>query len=414
MKDFIASLTPLFVMNAYHRAWANWAALRAGSPSQKLFVIGVTGTKGKSSVSELTAGVLRAAGYKVALASTIHFVIDDKEEPNLFKMTMPGRGYLQHFLRKAVDAGCTHAVVEMTSEGAVQHRHAGIEMDALIFTNLEPEHIERHGSFEAYADAKLSLARALAASPKRPRIIVANADDAYGEKFLDTPVEIKAPFSLRDAEPYTADERGARFTWRGGLFTTPLPGLFNLKNCLAALALAEAMELPMTTVKKALEHAQPPKGRAERIEAGQPFTVIVDYAHTPGSLKALYETYKNKRLICVLGSTGGGRDKWKRPEMGKAADEYCTLAFLTDDDSYDEDPQKIVEEIATGFSRTKPQLIVDRRVAIREALKAAEAGDAVLITGKGTDPYLMGPKGKKTPWSDAGVATEELQKLGYH
>jgi UDP-N-acetylmuramoyl-L-alanyl-D-glutamate--2,6-diaminopimelate ligase len=415
MKNFVASLIPRPVMSVYHRAWAHGSAWRQGNPSKKLFVIGITGTKGKSSVSELTAEVLRAAGHKVALASTIHFVIDDKEEPNLFKMTMPGRGYLQRFLRKAVDAGCTHAVIEMTSEGALQHRHAGIEMDALIFTNLEPEHIERHGSFEAYADAKLSIARALASSRKRPRLIVANADDAYGEKFLETPVELRVPFSLKDAEPYTADDRGSRFVYKSGeLFTTRLPGIFNLKNCLAVLALCEAMEIPLSVAKKTLEHAAPPKGRAQTIERGQPFTVVVDYAHTPGSLKALYETYQNKRLLCVLGSTGGGRDKWKRPEMGKAADQHCSMAFLTDDDSYDEDPQRIVEEIASGFVRVKPKLIVDRRAAIREALKAAEAGDAVLITGKGTDPFLMGPRGAKVPWSDERVATEELQKLGYH
>lgn len=417
MKNFILSITPHWLLNAYHLAWAHGSAWWYGHPSRKLVVIGVTGTKGKSTTAELIRHTLAHTGHEVALASTIRFMIGQATERNLFKMTMPGRGYIQQFLRQAVDAKCTHAVVELTSEGALQHRHAGLELDALVFTNLAPEHIERHGSFEAYADAKLSLARAVSASPKRPRIIVANADDAYGARFLEIDADIRAPFSLKDAEPYTADDRSVRFLWKGVLFAVPLPGLFNLKNCLATLTLGQALGLGVEKMQQALEHVHPVAGRAQRIEQGQPFAVVVDYAHTPDSLKALYETYASagKRLICVLGSTGGGRDTWKRPEMGAMADAACDIAILTDEDPYDEDPRKIIEELSAGFKNRQPRVIMDRRQAIAEAIKeAGDADDAVLITGKGTDPYIMGPHGTKQAWSDAQVAQEELIKLGYN
>jgi UDP-N-acetylmuramoyl-L-alanyl-D-glutamate--2,6-diaminopimelate ligase len=422
MKQLIKKITPAPVLGAYHYAAAMLGALLYRFPSNKLFVIGITGTKGKSTTSELVAAILTEAGYDVALASTIRFAIGTQSEPNLFKMTMPGRMYLQQFLRKAVDKGASHAVIEMTSEGAKQYRHKGIALDALIFTNLQPEHLESHGSMEAYAAAKLQLAKGLEESAKRPRYIVANADDKYGKDFLAAKVEVRAPFSLKDAEPYSTDEKAVRFVWRRGeLFTVPLPGLFNLQNILAALTLTNAMDIPQATIKKALEKIAPVAGRAERVERGQPFTVVVDYAHTPDSLRALYSTYaltaqstSKRRIIGVLGSTGGGRDSWKRPAMGAIAEEYCDMAILTNEDPYDEDPKKIIDEIAKGFKKQKPHVIYDRRKAIREALREAKEGDAVLITGKGTDPYIMGANGAKEVWSDKQVAREELQKLGYN
>ncbi len=415
MKELIKKFTPAPLLGLYHLTLAYVGAMVFGFPSNKLIVIAVTGTKGKSTTVELIDAILCEAGYKTAVASTIRFALAGKSEPNLHKMTMPGRFFLQSFLRKAVDAGCTHAIVEMTSEGAKQFRHKGVDLDALVFLNLQPEHIESHGSYEKYAAAKLSLATHLSESPKRPRYIVANADDKFGKDFLKAEVEHRVPFSLVDAEPYNVTDKSLRFVWKKGeLFTVPLPGLFNLKNVLAALSLTEAMGVPLKTIHRALERMHPIAGRAERIEKGQPFTVIVDYAHTPDSLKALYETYEGRRLICVLGSTGGGRDKWKRPEMGKMADTYCDVAILTDDDPYDEDPEKILRDISEGFSKHKPHLIVDRAQAIREALREAKDGDAVLITGKGTDPFLMRAHGEKLPWSDKKVAEEQLRKLGYH
>lgn len=407
-------LIPQPLLNAYHLAYAYGSAFFYGFPSRKIILIGVTGTKGKSTTAELIRTILSEAGHKVALASTIRFMIGKESEPNLFKMTMPGRGYLQYFLRKAVKAGATHAVIEMTSEGTKQFRHRALELDALVFTNLQPEHLESHGGLENYAKAKLQIAKQLEISTKRPRYIVANMDDAYGKAFLAAEVEHKVPFSLTDAEPYNTDDRAIRFVWkRGELFTVPLPGLFNLRNILAALVLTDAMGVPQETIKKALEHVSPIAGRAERVEKGQRFAVVIDYAHTPDSLRALFETFKHKRIISIIGSTGGGRDTWNRPEKGKIADEFCDVSIIANEDPYDEDPDKIIAEISKGFSRKHPVIILNRRKAIAEALSQAKEGDAVLITGKGTDPYIMGPKGTKEVWSDKKVAEEELEKLGF-
>jgi UDP-N-acetylmuramoyl-L-alanyl-D-glutamate--2,6-diaminopimelate ligase len=355
--------------------------------------------------------MLVEAGYKTAAVSTIRFCVGDECERNLFKMTMPGRFFLQKFLRKALDAGATHAVVEMTSEGATQFRHKGISIDALIFTNLAPEHIESHGSMEAYAAAKLSLARHLEQSGKRPRFIVANADDAYGERFLAAIVENKVPFSLADASPYHADAGGITFTWQSEEWHSPLIGEFNLKNILAALALGEAMGLDRAAMRRAIEKTAVISGRAEFLDdRGQEFSVVVDYAHTPDSLRAFYEAFEGRRKVCVLGNTGGGRDTWKRPLMGKIAEAHCDEVILTNEDPYDEDPMQILEAMKSGMKR-EPRIILDRRQAIRTALSLAQSGGAVLITGKGTDPYIMGPNGTKEEWSDRMIAEEELDAL---
>ncbi len=401
------------LLGAYHLALAYLGALIYRFPSRKLTVIAVTGTKGKSSTAELIYAILMEAGHKTALAGTIRFCVGDDCQPNLYKMTMVGRFFLQRFLRRAVNAGCTHAVVEMTSEGALQYRHKGVDLDALVFTNIAPEHLERHGGMEQYVAAKLSLADHLSRSPKRPRIMVANADDDYGERFLATTADIRVPFFLRDAEPYTANDRGIDFMWRGEHFHSPLPGEFNLKNILAALTLCDALGLPRDALARAVAKLSSIAGRGERVECGQDFSVIIDYAHTPDSLKELYDAFDmvaGKR-ICVLGSTGGGRDTWKRPAMGKVADQHCDIAILTDEDPYDESPQQIVNAIAQGFTRTRPQVILARRDAIRAALSQAREGDAVLISGKGTDPYIMRARGAREPWSDKKVAEEELCKI---
>jgi UDP-N-acetylmuramoyl-L-alanyl-D-glutamate--2,6-diaminopimelate ligase len=181
-------------------------------------------------------------------------------------------------------------------------------------------------------------------------------------------------------------------------------------NALAAIKAGVFAGVTIETCVEALHTLARIPGRMEKIDAGQDFLAVVDYAHTPDSLRALYEAFPNRRKICVLGNTGGGRDTWKRPDMGQIADEACEKVILTNEDPYDEDPKKIVHEMAAEMKRT-PDIIMDRREAIRTALRFAKEGDAVLISGKGTDPFIMGPRGTKTPWSDARVVREELEAL---
>ena len=393
----------------YHFILTMLFATMYGFPARRMTVIGVTGTKGKSTVTEMLYAVLRHAGYPVAVAGTIRFAIGEKSEPNLFKMTMPGRGFIQDFLSRANKAGTTYAVLEVTSESTVQYRHLFLYMNALVFTNLQKEHIESHGSFEKYAAAKFRIGKALARSPKRPRAIIANADNAFSEPYLALPVEEHLPFSYAEASDVVLGSGRSSFTYKNVAFSLQLPGSFSIMNALAVIKAAHFVGVPLETISEALAKLERIPGRTERIEQGQDFQAIVDYAHTPDSLAALYAAYPTRK-ICVLGNTGGGRDTWKRPEMGRIADETCDEVILTDEDPYDENPEAIVHEMAAGMQRS-PTIIMDRRLAIRNALSRAKPGDAVLITGKGTDPYIMQASGKKLPWSDAQVVREELDLL---
>jgi UDP-N-acetylmuramoyl-L-alanyl-D-glutamate--2,6-diaminopimelate ligase len=359
-------------------------------------------------------------GIKVASLSTIQFKVGDKVRPNLFKMTTPGRFFVQSFLREAVDAGCTHAVVEVTSEAARQHRHRFIDFDALVFTNLSPEHIESHGSFEKYKAAKLSIVKQLEDSRKQPRYLVVNIDDEHGEDFMDFDVEEKLPYSLSSLKLYTLHRDGIGLIFRDGdeevTIRVPLVGLFNVYNALAAITLTRALGISLQSIEKTLRELPPIKGRVEHFEspkeASMKITAIVDYAHTPDSLEKLYQAFKDVPKVCVLGNTGGGRDTWKRPEMAGIAERYCDHIILTNEDPYDEDPRKIVEEMAKGIGdKSKLEIIMDRRTAIKTALEKAPDGGYVLISGKGTDPYIMGPNNTKEPWSDAEVVKVELAKL---
>lgn len=420
VRETIKKLIPrrLFklIQPYYHLLLAYWGDVKYHHPSKEIIVIGVTGTKGKSSTTELLTYILRAGGLKVASLSTIQFSIDNNTERNLFKMTMPGRFFVQKFLRQAVEAGCTHAVIEMTSEGAKQFRHKYIDIDALVFTNLSPEHIESHGSFEKYKAAKLELAKAVFNSPKRPRFLVANIDNEYGKDFLDFKVENILPYSLKDLSLYTLQKDSVNLVYGDTTIRVPLVGLFNVYNTLAAITLAQALGVPLSIIQNCLRDLPPLKGRVEHFEtaktASKHVTAVVDYAHTPDSLTQLYEAFPNKYKVCILGNTGGGRDTWKRPEMGAIAEKYCDEIILTNEDPYDEDPNKIVADMRRGMSEGAPvEIIMDRKEAITKAIASAPNDGYVIISGKGTDPYIMGPNGTKQVWSDAEVVKEILASI---
>lgn len=392
IRNFIPSSIFSFFQPMYHYSMSLTSAIFYRFPSRKIKVIGVTGTKGKSTTTEIINAILEEAGYKTALSNTIRYKIGNESNQNKFKMSMPGRFFVQRLIRKAVSEKCDYIVLEITSQGSLQYRHKFINLNALVFTNLSPEHIESHGSYEKYLQAKLDIARQLSKSNKKPRIIVANGDDKEFQKFLDCEADIKAKFDLsRNIE-------------------TPLLGEFNKYNVSGAYELCKILGIDESIIKRAIGKFAGVPGRVQFINCGQDFNVVVDYAHTADSMGQFYKIFKGKN-IAVFGATGGGRDKWKRKEMGKIADKYCEEIILTDDDAYDEDPKQIALDIAEGIINKKPKIIVDRRQAIAEAIKSAKSGDNVLITGKGTDAYLMGPNGKKTPWSDADIAKEELKKI---
>ena len=207
----------------YHYTLAIVGAIAYGYPSKKIHVVGITGTKGKSSTTEFVNAILEAKGYKTAVLSTISFKIGNDVRPNKFKMTMPGRFFVQQFLHEAVQSGCEYAVIEMTSEGARFFRHKGIALDTLIFTNLSPEHIESHGSFNNYLQAKLKLAKAVAKSSKPIRRVIANVDNHYGPNFMIYDVDHNVPYSLKDVEIKKQDDKESVIVYKGETITLPLP-----------------------------------------------------------------------------------------------------------------------------------------------------------------------------------------------
>src|SRR3989344_436862 len=404
----------------YHWLLAYAAALWYRFPSRKLTVIGVTGTNGKSTVVELLHAILTEAGESVASMSSIRFKINNKEETNELKMRMPGRFQMQKFLNDAMAAGCKYVVLEVTSEGIKQFRNKGIKFFLAVLTNVTPEHIESHGSFEEYRAAKAKLFY------NTPNHIV-NGEDANIDYFVKIPAKNRIVYTKKD--------------FPAGWHSTLL-GDFNKENIVAAYHASRFLGTNPEKIKLAIEKFEGTPGRLEFIRR-EPFAVVVDYAHTPDALRKIYQTLRNYqlpttqaslseagranyKLICVLGAAGGGRDKWKRPKMGKIAAEFCDEIILTNEDPYDENPLTILKDVESGFSqiqnsqhkilnkyearRVNYKLIVDRREAIRAAISQAQPSDVVVITGKGCEPWLMGPNGTKIPWDDRKTARDILRQ----
>ena len=386
----------------YHWGLAWVGALLYGFPSNAMKVIGVTGTKGKSTTVFLISKILEEAGLPVAAIGSLGYKIKDKEWPNNLKMTMPGRFRMQRFLREAKRAGAKFVVLEVTSEGIKQKRHLGIKFDSAVLTNIYPEHLESHGSFEKYVQAKEKLFKAT----KHTHIL--NEDEPLLERFKKFKSNKKILYGWHD--------------WVKLNLNTALEGDFNKYNILAAVAVAENYGVKIESIRQALEKVLVVPGRMEFINSGQPFKVVVDYAHTPDSLEMVYSYLKSKlpvggKLIAVLGACGGGRDKWKRPEFGRIVARYGDEIILTNEDPYDEDPETVIKEIASGISpqpetsNQKQATIMDRREAIAHALQLAGPNDTVIITGKGSETSLAVSGGQKIPWSDRRVVRDSLQRL---
>ncbi|OGZ19003.1 MAG: hypothetical protein A2175_01600 [Candidatus Nealsonbacteria bacterium RBG_13_42_11] len=397
MKAFIKKFIPTFLLNWYHFGLAFLGAVIYGFPCKKLKIIGITGTNGKSTVVELITKIFEEAGINVASQSSIRFKIKNKQWPNAYKMTMPGRFFIQKFLKQAVNAGCQYAVLEVTSEGIKQYRHKFIDFEAAVFTNLTPEHIEAHGGFENYKAAKGKLFEAT------KNIHIINIDDKNADYFLRFPARKKYTYGLNQGDINTKNTN----------FKLKLIGSFNIYNALAAIGVGLSQGIKLGICERAVEKVEGVPGRMELV-ISEPFKVFVDYAFTPNALEKVYQTIKNNfnppKLICVLGACGGGRDRWKRPVLGEIAAKYCDNIIITNEDPYDENPLKIIEEVAKG-TNGKAKKILDRREAISEALKMAQKNDVVIITGKGCEPWLCIKGGKKMPWDEKKVVEEEFEKI---
>lgn len=440
------------IASAYHYILAFLGALFYGFPSRRMVVIGVTGTKGKTTTCNLIAQILNRAGHTTGMVTTVNIRIGDKEFPNTTRQTMLGRFELQRLLKQMADAGCTHAVIETSSEGILQYRHRFIDYRVAVFLNLMPEHLDRHGGPENYRKAKLKLFEQVAR--RKDGIGVYNLDDENAEFFLapripqqygytlpgdDSPRPSFSPppsppspvspsffhrFSTLKRFPITnvmLENRGARFVFDNERFETSLIGTFNVYNAAAAITIALALGVPEEKIKLALKNARAPRGRMEIVGSGQPFTVVIDYAYDPNGLEAALKAarvFKPRRTILMTGIAAGHRDRWQRKAMGKIADQYADIVVVTTDDPYDEDPNAIIDEVASGaLENSKRALnknlfkIADRREAIRTALSLAARGDLVLFAGKGGETAMKVAGGNKIPWDERKIVEEELGKL---
>lgn len=389
----------------YHVALNLFGAIIYRWPSREIKVIGITGTKGKTTTLELLSSIFEADGEKTALLSSVRVKIGDKSKRNLTENSMPGRMFIQRFLRRAVKTGCAYAFVEATSQGAMLYRHAFIRWAAAGMTNLHPEHIESHGSYEKYRAAKLMF---LSYAGQEGAPIFINGEDRE-EEFFKT--ELKgSKIRIYDTKnlselPVEAKEF--------------LPGEFSRQNVALAAAIAKEFGVGEETISEGLKNFHGVPGRVDIVQK-EPFRVVVDYAHTAESLEAVYKTLKEGgrgkgKLICVLGAAGGGRDRWKRPKMGAVAANYCDRIILTDEDPYDESPREILSEvragiIEAGFAEENISEILDRRSALKEAVGVARKGDTVIATGKGSEAWIHAGGGKKIPWNEREVLEKILEE----
>lgn len=440
----------------YHYIMAWFAAFFYGFPSEKLIVIGVTGTTGKTTSTYLIAKTLENAGLKIGFTSTAMFHNGNREWLNDKKMTMVGRFFTQKMLRDMVRNGCQYAIVETTSEGVVQYRHRFINYDWLVFTGLYPEHIESHGSFQNYKEAKGKLFAHLRNCKHKfmnddkyvvkadsgmkkiglervKKVIIGNGDDDNVEYFMDFWADKKFAVVSHACDKDGAENvqcveygnievsgAGTSFDVDGHKINLRVLGTFNALNAMFAYAVGLVIGLKKAQIREGLEKIEGVAGRLERIDEGQDFVVIVDYAFEPNAVKKLYDTVeliKHGKIIHVLGSTGGGRDVSRRPILGAIAGKRADLVMVTNEDPYDDDPQLIIDQVALGAENEGKKLnqnlfkIMDRGEAIKKALEIAVKDDIVLITGKGSEQAICVANGERITWDDRAVARGILSNL---
>ncbi|HUD19701.1 MAG TPA: UDP-N-acetylmuramoyl-L-alanyl-D-glutamate--2,6-diaminopimelate ligase [Patescibacteria group bacterium] len=378
----------------YHLIIALVANIWFGFPAKKITIIGVTGTDGKTTTTTLIYEILKSAGYKVSMISTVHAVIGGTSYDTGFHVTTPDSFFIQGYIRKAVDHGDTHMILEVTSHGLAQHRVFGIPFAIGVITNVTHEHLDWHKTFKEYLNTKISLLT-------RSKVAVINRDES---ELFNTAMPL-----LRSREVFTYGiRRQAKITPTLYPFSTKLLGEFNRYNCLAAIAAVSALGVPFSVTKKVIAGFSGVLGRMEVITT-KPFTVIVDFAHTPNAIDRALRSAKKltkKRVIHVFGSAGL-RDHSKRPLMGRASSQYAHTIILTEEDYRTEDVTVIMDAIQTGIKSSVPVYrYPNRGKAIAYALSIARPGDLVIITGKGHERSLCRGT-KEYPWSDQA----EVRKL---
>ncbi len=375
-----------------------------GCPSSRMKMIGVTGTNGKTTTTNLLAAVLNVSGQKTGLIGTIHNRIGSRILP--VKHTTPESLELQRLLHEMSTEGVDTCVMEVSSHALSLHRVDGCEFDVVIFTNLTQDHLDFHRDMDEYLESKLRLFRSLAlpGEKKGVKYSVINADDQYAKHFIEASSGKVYTYGVRCkadvmAEDVQINSKGVSFTvkgkWGSCKLQLKLTGLFNVYNALAAFSASLALGIPAGLIIKALEESDGVSGRFELVNCGQDFAVIVDYAHTPDGLENVLKTARqiaHGRLITVFGC-GGDRDRTKRPLMGGIATSYSDFSILTSDNPRTEEPLHIISEIEKGISSpaAKDSYLVeaDRRRAIQRAISMACPGDVVVIAGKGHEDYQV-------------------------
>lgn len=437
------SAIPKKIKNGIHYLIGFFGALMYFFPSTRMHVIGITGTSGKSTVCFILRHILSSAGLKCGVLSTIEFFDGKKSVLNDKKMTMLGRTLIHRWLWKMKRAGCKYAIVETTSEGVVQYRHKFINYDTAVFTNLYPEHIESHGGFKNYKKAKLKFFEHVAGGERKPGIpktCIVAGESEHAADFLnfnfDNKIIVGREGAFREEtkagekmilKNLNYESRGFSFLINEEQFRVPMFGRHNVINAALAIAAAYSLGLSFDRISKALEILPQVPGRIEMISEGQNFLAIVDYAFEIRAMQALYVLITelksagiaHGRVIHVLGGTGGGRDRDRRYIIGEYAGKNADFVIVTNEDSYDEDPMQIINEVAQGAEDAGKILdknlwkILDRETAINMAVKMAGAGDLVLLTGKGSEQAIVAAGGRKIPWDDREVLKKAINSIKF-
>ncbi len=387
-------------------------------PAETLKVIGITGTKGKTTTTYMVKSILEAAGYKVGLIGTIEAIIGEETIPA--SNTTPESYIIQNYFRKMLDAGCDCCVMEVSSQGLMMHRVAGFQFELGIFTNIEPDHIgpNEHASFEEYMECKGMLFR-------QCKTGIVNADDKHVQEVLKGHTcEVETfGFSQQADLRATNVELVKRPGYLGVAYTVKglvncdveidVPGKFSVYNSLTAIAICRHFQVTEENMKKALKEAKT-KGRIEMIKVSDEFTLMIDYAHNAMSLESLLTTlkeYQPKRLVCLFGC-GGNRSKLRRYEMGEVSGKLADLTIITSDNPRFEEPQAIIDDIKQGMAKTDGKYveIADRKEAIRYAIEHGQPGDVIVLAGKGHEDYQE-IKGKKYPMDERVLIAEVLEEL---